>query len=84
MGAKPIKLWISKTQGGKEITKSRVYTWGAANLGQLGLTLKISHGTKNHIVTPTVLKDIKNITKISVFADYSLCLHESGQVYGFG
>ena len=46
--------------------------------------MKNSHGNKNVIYLPTRVKGIRNITKISTFTDFTICLHEDGTVYGCG
>jgi alpha-tubulin suppressor-like RCC1 family protein len=79
------KAWLAVTQArAKESGETRVYTWGAGAYGQLGLDLKNARGLKHQIALPTVVKGLKNVREVSAFADYTLCRHESGQVYGFG
>ena len=36
------------------------------------------------MMLPTLIPKLKNITKISLYSNYSLCLNKDGQVFGFG
>jgi alpha-tubulin suppressor-like RCC1 family protein len=36
------------------------------------------------MILPTLIPKMKNITKISLYSNYSLCLNKEGHVFGFG
>ena len=60
-----------------------MYTWGIGKSGQLGIDMKRLAGKTKCFMVPALVK-IKNVTQISCFSNFSMCLDSNGKVYGFG
>jgi hypothetical protein len=56
----------------------QVYSFGANELGQLGL------GHSNSTIAPTLISGLNNIVQISAGDNHSLLLTKNGKIYSFG